>query len=106
MDFAELRRGGDRGERGVLDGLAIMFDPNQSFHFKLPSIPFGLSLSKPCFSLRRPALRQAQGERGWNISAMDAECLQIGNTFLDISDLAAGLADGRIRNLDRLDPRS
>src|SRR3546814_5547419 len=95
MDFAELRRGGDRGERGVLDGLAIMFDPNQSFHFKLPSIPFGLSLSKPCFSLRRTALRQAQGERGWNILAVDAECLQLGNQFIDIGDLDARRAEDR-----------
>src|SRR3546814_15901636 len=50
-------------------------------------------------------LRQAQGERGWNILAMDAECLQLGNQFIDIGDLDAGRADGRFRNLDRLDAR-
>src|SRR3546814_19464477 len=102
MDFAKLRRGGDRGERGVLDGLAIMFDPNQSFHFKLPPIPFGLSLSKPCFSLRRTALRQAKGERGWNILAMDSECLQLGNKFIHIGDLHSARTGSRVRTLYRL----
>src|SRR3546814_9876559 len=56
-------------------------------------------------SLRRTALRQSQGERGWNILAMDAECLQLGNQFIDIGDLDAGRADGGFRNLDRLDAR-
>ena len=32
MDLAELGSRGHRGERGVLDGAAVMFDPNQSFH--------------------------------------------------------------------------
>src|SRR3546814_20725684 len=51
------------------------------------------------------SLRQAQGERGWTILAMDAECLQLGNQFIDIGDLDAGRADGRFRTLDRLDAR-
>src|SRR3546814_20054055 len=83
-----------------------MFDPNQSFHFKLPSIPFGLSLSKPCLSLRRTHLRQAQGERGWNTLAMDAACLQLGNPFHDHGDIAAPLSDRRFRTHVRLaEPR-
>ena len=32
MDFAELRRGGDRGQRRVLDRAAVMLDQNQRLH--------------------------------------------------------------------------
>src|SRR3546814_9883474 len=33
MNLAQLRRRGDRRQRGVLDGLAVVLDPDQSLHF-------------------------------------------------------------------------
>ena len=36
VDFAELRGGGDGGEGGVLDGRAIMFDPDERLHLLIP----------------------------------------------------------------------
>src|SRR3546814_15378465 len=53
VDFTELRGGGHRGERGVLDGAAVMFDPNQSFHKFVPStLPVRIERSRdapqPC----------------------------------------------------------
>ena len=48
MDFAELARGGDGGERRVLDRAALMFDPNQNAHATTPrflSLPTSSSTS-------------------------------------------------------------
>ena len=58
MDFAQLRRGGHRGQGRVLDLLAVMLDQNQSLHLATPSaFSFATSSStEPTFT---PALRLA-----------------------------------------------
>src|SRR3546814_3849484 len=38
MNLAQLRRRGDRRQRGVLDGLAVVLDPDQSLHFATPPL--------------------------------------------------------------------
>ena len=48
VDLAQLRRGGDRGERGVLHLAAFMFDENQRLHATTPrafSLPISSSTS-------------------------------------------------------------
>ena len=69
MDFAELRGGGDRGERRVLDRAAVMFDQNQRLHAATPS-----AFSLPTSSSTEPTL-------------------------------IAGLALGRLGDLQRFQPR-
>ena len=56
MDFAELRSGGDHRERGVLDGLAVMFDPNERFHECTP-IALSLATSSSTSATLTPAER-------------------------------------------------
>src|SRR5690606_40327356 len=56
MDFAELRGGGDHRERGVLDGAAVMFDPNERFHECTP-IAFSLATSSSTSATLTPAER-------------------------------------------------
>jgi len=58
MDLAELRRRGDHGESGILDGLAVMFDPNQSLHFATP-IALSLATSSSTSATLTPAVRFA-----------------------------------------------
>src|SRR3546814_17502270 len=38
MNLAQLRRRGDRRQRGVLDGLAVVLDPDQRLHFATPPL--------------------------------------------------------------------
>ena len=61
MDFAKLRRGGDHRERGVLDGLAVMFDPNERFHECTP-IAFSLATSSSTSATLTPAERTGGSE--------------------------------------------
>src|SRR5690606_2561903 len=56
MDFAELRRGGDHRERGVLDGAAVMFDPDERFHECTP-IALSLATSSSTSATLTPAER-------------------------------------------------
>ena len=63
MDLAELRCGGDHGERGVLDDFAVMFDPDKRLHFATPplTIPRALSFatSSSTSATLTPAVRLA-----------------------------------------------
>src|SRR5690606_27736352 len=61
MDFAELRRSGDRGQRGVLDGASVMFDPNERFHECTP-IAFSLATSSSTSATLTPAERTGGSE--------------------------------------------
>jgi hypothetical protein len=54
MDFAQLRRGGDCCERGVLDLAAFMLDVNERLHATTPSV-----LSLPISSSTEPTLSPA-----------------------------------------------
>src|SRR3546814_3826116 len=47
----------------------------------------------------------AQGERGWSVLAVDAHGLQLGDQFIDVGDLDAGLANRRLADLEHLDAR-
>ena len=58
MDIPELRGGGDHGERGVLDGLAVMFDPDERLHFATP-IALSLATSSSTSATLTPAVRLA-----------------------------------------------
>ena len=54
MDFAELRRGGDRGVGGVLDGRAVVLDPDQAVVlsvFERPSAPKIVHFATPMLQL-------------------------------------------------------
>src|SRR3546814_3196182 len=61
MNPAQLRRRGDRRQRGVLDGLAVVLDPDQSLHFATPplTIPraFSFATSSSTSATLTPALR-------------------------------------------------
>src|SRR3546814_4818177 len=61
MDFAKLRRGGDHCERGVLDGLAVMFDPTERFHECTP-MAFNLATSSSTSATLTPAERTGGSE--------------------------------------------
>ncbi len=56
MDFAELRCGGDGGERRILDRAAFMFDQDQGLHFATPSV-FSLATSSSTDATLIPAVR-------------------------------------------------
>src|SRR3546814_2042720 len=46
MNPAQLRRRGDRRQRGVLDGLAVVLDPDQSLHFATPPLTIPRAFSR------------------------------------------------------------
>ena len=54
MHLAKLRRGGDGGERGVLNLAAFMLDENQRLHATTPSV-----LSLPISSSTEPTFTPA-----------------------------------------------
>src|SRR3546814_19868878 len=62
MHFAELRSRGHRSERGVLDGAAVMFDPNKRFHECTP-MAFSLATSSSTSATLMPAWRRSDERR-------------------------------------------
>ena len=58
VDVTELRGGGDHGERGILDGGAVMFDPDERLHLATP-IALSLATSSSTSATLTPAVRLA-----------------------------------------------
>ena len=58
VDVAELRSGGHRCQRRVLDAAAVMLDQNQNAHFAIP-IPLSFSTSSSTLPTLIPAWRLA-----------------------------------------------
>ena len=54
MHLAQLRSGGDRRQRGVLDGLTVMLDPNQRLHFLIPIADSFITSSSTSATLTPP----------------------------------------------------
>ena len=58
MHLTQLRRGGDGGQRGILDGGAVMFDPDERLHFATP-MDLSLPTSASTSATFTPAVRLA-----------------------------------------------